>query len=166
MPHSVPASSVQNRRKSSRFGRDTPGAVPGTAWTYVKRQAVWVVVGLIVMVAVMAIDYRKSLLAAYRDPARPPWSVGHHFADWQGGAYYQANVLPLVPAQGPSGHDFVERHALALELALDVLEVGAARIGSFAEEKYSAVRVGQKGGYAVQPGVRIHGGGIESPYVK
>ncbi len=38
----------------------------------------------------MASDYRMSLLAAYRDPARPPWSVGHHFADWQGGAYYRA----------------------------------------------------------------------------
>lgn len=38
----------------------------------------------------MATDYRASLLTAYRDPARPPWSVGHHFADWQGGAYHQA----------------------------------------------------------------------------
>jgi peptidoglycan/xylan/chitin deacetylase (PgdA/CDA1 family) len=38
----------------------------------------------------MLADYRTSLLAAYQDPARTPWSIGHHFADWHGGAYHRA----------------------------------------------------------------------------
>jgi hypothetical protein len=53
----------------------------------------------------MATDYRTSLLAAYRDPARPPWSVGHHFADWQGGAYSKAleDTLRWAAAGCPAG---------------------------------------------------------------
>ena len=35
--------------------------------------------------AIMLADYQRSVVAAYRHPKRHPWSVGHHFALWQGG---------------------------------------------------------------------------------
>ena len=38
----------------------------------------------------MVADYQSSLLTAYASKRRYPWNVGHHFAQWHGGAYWRA----------------------------------------------------------------------------
>lgn len=38
----------------------------------------------------MTSDYRQSILDAYIERDRQPWNIGHHFALWQNGAYWQA----------------------------------------------------------------------------
>lgn len=38
----------------------------------------------------MEADYRKSLVLAFGPLRRSPWNVGHHFALWNGGAYFRA----------------------------------------------------------------------------
>jgi peptidoglycan/xylan/chitin deacetylase (PgdA/CDA1 family) len=35
-------------------------------------------------------DYRQSVLDAYEVRGRQPWNIGHHFALWKRGAYWQA----------------------------------------------------------------------------
>ncbi len=37
----------------------------------------------------MLSDYERSIVQAY-DAGRQPWNIGHHFALWRGGAYWQA----------------------------------------------------------------------------
>jgi len=38
----------------------------------------------------MATDYRQSILDAYIERDRQPWNIGHHFALWRNGSYWQA----------------------------------------------------------------------------
>jgi hypothetical protein len=38
----------------------------------------------------MISDYRQSILDGYNARERQPWNIGHHFALWQNGAYWQA----------------------------------------------------------------------------
>ncbi len=38
----------------------------------------------------MRSDYRSSILQAYARHDRPAWNIGHHFALWNGGAYWRA----------------------------------------------------------------------------
>lgn len=101
-------------------------------------------------------DYKQSIIDAYNDRERQPWNIGHHFALWRRGAYWEAMKDAFVFAAEGCLNDAGEKQCESV-LFPTFLELADVLDGKIDAER---VRLGNKAD-GVSEDIFVSGGGNE-----